>query len=204
MVRVGEAAWLLELGGSAQVLLANDRLRAHALPAVREIVPGASTLLVVLEPGTPLAPTILRDVERDARAAAPDAAPVVPGRVHRIPVVYDGDDLREMAERAGYTVAEVIERHAAGRYRVAFVGFQPGFAYLSGLPPELHLPRRPAPRARIPAGSVAIGGAWTGIYPFATPGGWNLLGHTDVVTFDPTAEPPALLQPGDAVRFEPR
>lgn len=204
MRRVGETAWLLELGGSAQVLTAEAALRESAHAALRELVPGAATLLVVLDPGASLDTALLHDIEQRARRAATDAAHGANGRVHRVPVVYDGEDLDDLARHAGLTVDDVIVRHAGTIYRVAFVGFQPGFAYLAGLPSELHAPRRPAPRPRVAAGSVAIGGEWTGIYPSATPGGWNLIGHTDVVAFDPTADPPALLQPGDAVRFEPR
>ena len=123
-------------------------------------------------------------------------------RLLRLPVVYDGEDLAELAQRAGLSAHELARRHAAGRYRVAFVGFAPGFAYLSGLPGELASPRRPSPRPRVPAGSVAIGGAWTGIYPSASPGGWNLLGRTSAVLFDAAADPPSLLAPGDRVEFE--
>ena len=123
-------------------------------------------------------------------------------RLLRLPVLYDGEDLAELAQRAGLPAQELARRHAAGRYRVAFVGFAPGFAYLSGLPGELASPRRTSPRPRVPAGSVAIGGAWTGIYPSASPGGWNLLGRTSAVLFDAAADPPSLLAPGDRVEFE--
>ncbi len=124
--------------------------------------------------------------------------------MHEVPVRYEGEDLADVARHTGLTPAEVVERHAAASYRVAFVGFQPGFAYLAGLPPELHVPRRASPRVRIPRGSVAIGGEWTGIYPLATPGGWNLIGSTDLELLAPDREEPALLQPGDEVRFVPR
>lgn len=204
MVRVGEAAWLLELAGSAQVLAANRALLARSDPAVRELVPGAVTLLVVLHEGAALDPAALAAIEDAARSVRAAAPADEPSRVHHIPVRYDGEDLRDVAERAGLATADFAARHAAAEYRVAFVGFQPGFAYLDGLPRELHAPRRASPRVRIPAGSVAIGGEWTGIYPFATPGGWNLVGSTDVVLFDAAAAPPALLQPGDVVRFVPR
>lgn len=204
MRRVGEAAWLLELGGSAQVLAALHALRVRGDPDVRELVPGAATLLVVLDAAPMLDASALRAIEDAARSTVAPPALDATGRLHRIPVRYDGADLADLASRAGLAVADVIARHAAAEYRVAFVGFQPGFAYLAGLPSELHAPRLVAPRPRVPAGSVAIGGEWTGVYPLATPGGWNLLGTTDVVLFDATADPPALLQPGDVVRFEPR
>ena len=121
-------------------------------------------------------------------------------RLLRLPVVYDGEDLADVAQRAGLPPSELARRHAAARYRVAFVGFAPGFAYLFGLPPELASPRRATPRPRVPAGSVAIGGAWTGVYPSASPGGWRLIGRTSAVLFDAAADPPSLLAPGDRVR----
>ncbi|MEQ9164229.1 MAG: carboxyltransferase domain-containing protein, partial [Ilumatobacter fluminis] len=116
----------------------------------------------------------------------------------------DGDDLAEVAERSGLSTADVIERHAGATFRVAFCGFSPGFAYLDGLPPELHLARRATPRTRVPAGSVAIAAGFSAVYPTASPGGWHLIGRTDVVLFDVRAEPPARLTPGTSVRFVPR
>lgn len=121
-----------------------------------------------------------------------------------IPVCYDlelGPDLPRVAAQAQCTEAEVVAWHSAGEYRVEAVGFSPGFPYLSGLPAQLHTPRLATPRAAVPAGSVGIGGAQTGIYPQATPGGWNLIGRTPVILFDPEARPPARLQVGDRVRF---
>ncbi|MEW6271056.1 MAG: 5-oxoprolinase subunit PxpB [Thermodesulfobacteriota bacterium] len=207
MIRVAEAAWLLELGSSAQVLAAHRTLLAARDPRLRELVPGASTLLVVLDDDAADdaddAGTLLARVEREAHAT-PAVAEEPVARTHRIPVRYDGEDLAEVARHAGLSVEEAVARHAAAEYRVAFVGFQAGFAYLAGLPRELHVPRRASPRPRVPLGSVAIGGEWTGIYPSPTPGGWNLVGTTDVPLFVPDAEPPALLQPGDRVRFVAR
>jgi KipI family sensor histidine kinase inhibitor len=124
-------------------------------------------------------------------------------REHRIPVRYDGPDLAEVADRTGLTVSEVIDRHSNRWYEVYLIGFVPGWAYLGDLDPALVLPRRSVPRTRVPAGSVGIAGAQTGVYPLATPGGWHLLGRTSIVLFDPNAEPPALLAPGDRVRFVP-
>ncbi len=127
--------------------------------------------------------------------------PLPAGRLHEIGVRYDGEDLEEVAERAGLAVEDVVARHAAPLYTVACLGFSRGFPYLEGLDPALHLPRRDSPRARVPAGSVAVAADMAGIYPRATPGGWHLLGTTDAVLFDESAEPPALLAPGDRVRF---
>jgi KipI family sensor histidine kinase inhibitor len=117
-------------------------------------------------------------------------------------VRYDGPDLAAVAERAGRPEAEVIARHTAGDYRVAFCGFAPGFAYLTGLDPSLHVPRLARPRTRVPAGSVGIAGEYTAAYPRPSPGGWHLLGRTDADLWDLARAEPALLTPGTRVRFE--
>jgi 5-oxoprolinase (ATP-hydrolysing) subunit B len=118
-----------------------------------------------------------------------------------IPVVYDGEDLADVAAEAGLSVAEVVGRHSAGAYVSAFCGFAPGFAYLAGSDPALHVSRRSSPRTRIPPGSVAIAGEYTAVYPSASPGGWRLLGRTDVPVWDVERDPPNLLPPGTRVRF---
>ncbi|GEL95795.1 5-oxoprolinase subunit B family protein [Cellulomonas composti] len=130
--------------------------------------------------------------------ARPDAAGVV-----ELPVVYDGIDLREVAELTGLAVGDVVRRHTAALYTVAFGGFMPGFAYLVGLDPSLRVPRRDTPRERVPAGSVAIADTFSAVYPRATPGGWRLLGRCATTLFDVDRDPPALLTPGTAVRFVP-
>jgi KipI family sensor histidine kinase inhibitor len=118
-----------------------------------------------------------------------------------IPVTYDGEDLGEVAALTGLSEAEVVARHQGASYRVAFCGFSPGFAYLTGLPRELHVPRRETPRTVVPAGSVAVAGDYASVYPRASPGGWRLLGRTDVPLWDLDRDPPALLRPGTRVRF---
>jgi KipI family sensor histidine kinase inhibitor len=126
------------------------------------------------------------------------------GRDIDIPVVYGGaggPDLDVIARHTGLSTAEVIRRHSEGEYVVYFIGFMPGFAYMGGLDPQLATPRQDEPRLSIPAGSVGIGGEQTGIYPLASPGGWQLLGRTALPLFDPTQNPPTLLRPGDRVRF---
>jgi 5-oxoprolinase (ATP-hydrolysing) subunit B len=123
------------------------------------------------------------------------------GRLVEIPVCYDGPDLSDVATHCGLSPDEVVRRHTAADYVVYFIGFQPGFAYLGGLDETLHTPRRAEPRVAVPAGSVGIGGAQTGIYPLVTPGGWQLIGRTTLPLFEPKAEPPTLLAPGDRVRF---
>jgi KipI family sensor histidine kinase inhibitor len=140
---------------------------------------------------------------RDLAVAVVEEVAVPAGRLVEIGVRYDGEDLAEVAERLGLEVAEVVARHAAPTYTVACLGFSRGFPYLDGLDPVLRLPRRDTPRARVPAGSVAIAAEQAGIYPQSSPGGWHLLGRTDVPLFDPDSEPPALLAPGDHVRFVP-
>jgi KipI family sensor histidine kinase inhibitor len=117
---------------------------------------------------------------------------------------YDGEDLAEVAQRTGRAVDEVLRLHAGAEYTVRMLGFLPGFPYLDGLPEALRLPRLGTPRLAVPAGSVAIAEGQCGIYPVQSPGGWRILGRTDLVLFDPRRDPPALLAPGDRVRFLPR
>lgn len=202
MVPVGESSWLLELGSNERVLAAYAALVEGVEPSVADLVPGATTLLVVLDEACP--DDTAERIATTAFAAAARANAASARRVHEVPVRYDGEDLAAVARHTGLAPDEVVERHAAVSYRVAFVGFQPGFAYLAGLPPELHVPRRASPRVRVPRGSVAIGGEWTGVYPLATPGGWNLIGSTELELLAPDGAEPALLQPGDVVRFVPR
>ncbi len=131
----------------------------------------------------------------------------LPPRLVEIPVRYggaDGPDLAELAARAGVSEAEAAALHSGAEYRVAFLGFQPGFAYLFGTPAVLAAPRLATPRARVPAGSLAVGGPYSAIYPGAAPGGWRIIGRTEQVLFDPLRDPPALLAPGDRVRFVPQ
>ncbi|TKC78207.1 5-oxoprolinase subunit PxpB [Trinickia terrae] len=174
---------------------------ARHWPHVLEVVPGMNNLTLVFDPlatgSEALAAELAAAMERE-----PDASAA--GREVEVPVQYGGEfgpDLLAVAEHTGLTPDEVVERHAAGDYTVFFLGFQPGFAYMGGLAEALHTPRRAAPRLEVPAGSVGIGGAQTGIYPAAAPGGWQLIGRTALTLFDPARTPPTLLQPGDRVRF---
>ncbi|GAA3308229.1 hypothetical protein GCM10020295_69690 [Streptomyces cinereospinus] len=120
-----------------------------------------------------------------------------------LPVRYDGPDLADVAALWGVSEPEVARIHAGTEFRVAFCGFAPGFGYLTGLPPHCHVPRRATPRTAVPAGSVALAGPYTGVYPHASPGGWQLIGSTDAVLWDPARVPAALLSPGTRVRFVP-
>jgi 5-oxoprolinase (ATP-hydrolysing) subunit B len=174
---------------------------ARNWPHVREVVPGMNNLTLVFDPLAADAAALAGKLK-----AAWDAAgsASVAGRDVEIPVQYGGEygpDLEAVAKHTGLSASEVVRRHAEGQYVVFFLGFQPGFAYMGGLEQSLHAPRRPSPRLEVPAGSVGIGGAQTGIYPAASPGGWQLIGRTALSLFDPAATPPTLLQPGDRVRF---
>ncbi len=173
-------------------------------------VPAVSTVLVPFDPlaiEAAEAIALVRDAATAALASFTIEGPAAaPERVVEIPVRYggaDGPDLQEIADARGLRPSEVIALHAGTRYRVLFLGFAPGFAYLGGLPRELVSPRRASPRERVPAGSVAIAGEQTGVYPLAMPGGWNLIGRTERHLFDASAADPALLHPGDTVRFVP-
>lgn len=134
----------------------------------------------------------------------PDPAAVCPATLIEIPVAYDGPDLAAVAELTGLTQHEVIQAHCGTPWRVAFTGFAPGFGYLTGGDPRLQVPRRPDPRPRVPAGSVGLAGEFTGVYPRPSPGGWQLIGSTELVLFDVDRDPPALLVPGTVVRFVDR
>lgn len=202
MIRAfGEGALLVEVASAAHGQALAASLRADPPPGVLESVPGLASVLVEIDPlsvaAEALEPVIV------ARMADLDLSPTR-GRVHTIPVAYDGADLDEVAAATGLTTSEVVARHAAVELSVLFCGFAPGFAYLGNLPQELRIERLATPRTTTPAGSVAIAGSLTGIYPADLPGGWRVIGRTDVTLFDPRREPPVLLMPGDRVRFEPR
>jgi len=172
-------------------------LRDLAFEGITDVVPAAETVLVVCS-GTA---TLSAVRERLGSVRAVDPSDRAPGLPVVIPVRYDGEDLDVVAETVDMTVAELIAHHCAPEYVVAFCGFTPGFGYLRGLDPVLHLPRRATPRTRVPAGSVAIAAEYSAVYPRPSPGGWHLLGVTDRVMFDPHRSPPALFQPGTRVRF---
>lgn len=175
---------------------------ACAWPGVRERVPGLNNFTVQFDPSVVSAKT-LRERLLDLCVRAHEAIET-PSRTHELAVSYggaDGPDLADLGERLGCAPREIVERHLAREYRVYFLGFAPGFAYLGDLDPALHVPRRAQPRTRVPAGSVAIAGSQTAVYPATLPGGWHLIGRTQSRLFDPNGEPPVLLRPGDRVRF---
>jgi len=187
----------------ARVLALSAAIAAANLPGVQEIVPAYATVAVFFDPLTADAETlrarlaVLASGASDGPSDRPSDRPTIV-----IPTRYDGPDLDEVAERTGLTRDQVVQCHCAGVYRVYLLGFAPGFAYLGTLDPALVLPRRREPRLRVAAGSVAIAGAQTAVYPLGTPGGWHLLGRTELRMFDPRRQPPVLLCPGDRVRFE--
>jgi KipI family sensor histidine kinase inhibitor len=202
VVPVGERSVLVRCASLDEVHALRRRVLVARLPGVVDVVPGWASLLVVAAAADErLAPRV---AELAAAAGVDDEAFHRPGPLVELPVTYDGADLAEVAHELGCSVPEVVDRHAAPTYTVAFLGFLAGFPYLAGLDPALHVPRLAVPRTLVPAGSVAVAGAQAGVYPSAAPGGWRLLGRTDEVLFDPRADPPARLLPGDRVRFVPR
>lgn len=195
----GEAALLLEIGDAIRAQALAASLRREPLQGVTGVVAGRESVLVEFE--VDQADAVEAAVQ--ARIAGIRAGPVVGGRLRRIPVVYGGPDLEEVAALRGLTVAQVVELHASTELRVLFGGFAPGFAYLGELPASLTVPRLAAPRTRTPAGSVGLADGMSGIYPAELPGGWRVIGWTPVALFDAARTPPAYLEPGDRVRFVP-
>lgn len=204
---LGDSAVTITFGTerSAELLkriqAAAHSLDAAKLPDVEDVVPAYLTLTVFYDAlhtsYAEIAKKVLEACDRPTRSAG--EAPT--SREHLIPVHYDGMDLDTVAAATGLSAGQVVERHAGRAYTVDLLGFVPGFAYLSELDASLQLPRRAEPRARVPAGSVAIAAAQTAVYPLDTPGGWHIIGRTETVMFDPARDPPALLRAGDTVRF---
>ncbi|EIP3001255.1 5-oxoprolinase subunit PxpB [Salmonella enterica] len=205
---LGETAVVLEL--EPPITLASQKRiwrltqRLVDMPNVVEAIPGMNNITVILREPQTLALDAIERLQRwweESEALEPDSRSV------EIPVIYGGaggPDLAAVARHSGLSEKQVVELHASVEYVVWFLGFQPGFPYLGNLPESLHMPRRAEPRLQVPAGSVGIGGAQTGIYPLSTPGGWQLIGLTPLKLFDPMREPPVLLRPGDSVRFVPQ
>ncbi len=192
----GDRALLVEVPDPAAVAAVRAALEAGPLPGQRDLVPAARTVLVVLDrQPSDLDLAALRRLSPAAPAPDRGTAAV------ELPVVFDGEDLADVAGLTGRSVADVVAALTSPELTVAFCGFAPGFGYLTGLPDDLHVPRRPTPRTRVPAGSVALAGPYAGVYPQASPGGWQLVGRTDAVLFDVDRDPPALLSPGTVVRF---
>ena len=205
---LGETAVVLELEPPV-TLTRQKRIwrltqRLAEQPEVVEAIPGMNNITVILRNPQELALDAIERLQRwweESDALEPES------RYIEIPVIYGGEqgpDLNEVAQHSGLTPKQVVELHSSVDYVVWFLGFQPGFPYLGGLPEQLAMPRRAEPRLLVPAGSVGIGGAQTGIYPLATPGGWQLIGLTSQPLFDPQKDDPVLLRPGDTLRFVPQ
>src|SRR5438067_8145147 len=201
---LGDTALLADLGSRLDTAL---NTRAIALAAalkkrrdVRQAVAGAASVTVQFDPDQVTHVALAAAIRRLASKRPPMEEP---GRMHRIPVVYDGPDLQAVASALGLSQQKVVEIHSRPIYRAFLIGFVPGWAYLGPLPDELVLPRRPDPRRQVPAGSVAIAGHQTGIYPLNSPGGWHLIGRTSVRLFLPDSDPPSLFRAGDRVKFFP-
>ncbi|MDF2705071.1 MAG: Allophanate hydrolase subunit 1 [Nonomuraea muscovyensis] len=194
--RCGDTALLVELGRLEEVVALYEALTAEPVPGVTDVLPAARTLLIRCD-----SPAGLGAAESAVHAARPAAGrPARAGEVE-IPVVYDGADLAGVAALTGLSEREVVAAHTGTPWTVAFCGFAPGFGYLSGGDPRLVVPRRPEPRVRVPAGSVALAAEFSAVYPRESPGGWRLIGRTALAVWDLAADPPALLRPGIRVRF---
>ena len=194
----GDTALLVEPDDPALVVPLGEAVAAE--PGVIEVVPAARTLLVRAEAAGIAAlrarlPHLAAGLDTSSAAEADEVV---------LSVEYDGADLDDVAAELGIAAAELVRRHVAGSYQVAFCGFVPGFAYLRGLDATLHVPRLAEPRTRVPAGAVGIAGEFTGVYPRESPGGWRLVGRTDAPLWDLGRVPPALLVPGTRVRFVER
>jgi KipI family sensor histidine kinase inhibitor len=206
----GEHAVLVELEGLDEVLLLDEAVRAamdsddRAFADIVDVVPAARTLLLVVRDGTDVTPVraaLPRLAVQSGSSARSGAGRRHPCGSTEIAVHYDGPDLEQVCELTGLSRAEVVAAHTGTSWRVAFAGFAPGFAYLTGGDERLHVSRRPEPRTSVPSGSVALAGGYSAVYPRSSPGGWQLIGHTDVAVWDVDREPPALLLPGGVVRF---
>lgn len=215
---LGEGAVVVDWGSiispeiNSRVTVAADRLMADPFPGFKEVVPAYSSLGIFFDPlvvqahfpgkatGDAVAEMIRPMLAEDHSTALAS----VESRLHRIPVVYDGPDLADVASLHQLTVSEVVDIHSAMEYRVYMMGFLPGFAYLGTVDTRIATPRKSSPRKKVPAGSVGIAGDQTGIYPLESPGGWQLIGRTDTQLFLPVADPPCLLRPGDRVQFFPQ
>jgi len=194
----GDRALLVELADGDEALDLAEALRDDPPACLGDLVPAARTVLLVAASGAGV-PDLRRcldgidlSVPRHRAAAA---------EVVEIPVVYDGDDLDDVAAHTGLSTREVVAAHTGQTWRVAFGGFAPGFGYLVGEDDRLHVPRREESRTRVPAGAVALAGEYAGVYPRESPGGWQLIGRTEVAVFDLDRDPAALLRPGVRVRF---
>lgn len=215
--RYGEQALLVELDvadssadiAAAEVAAWAAAIRTADLPDVLDVVPAAQSVVVHLGSAGPLLDVwrtiadlqLSSDSNEQDRPVDPAVEAAAAADPFEIPVTYDGPDLRDVAELSGLSLGDVVRVHTESQWRVAFAGFAPGFAYLVGGDPRLAVPRRTSPRTRVPEGSVALAAGYTAVYPHASPGGWQLIGRTELIMWDATVDPPAQLVPGRRVRF---
>jgi KipI family sensor histidine kinase inhibitor len=197
----GDHALLLEFGGTEEVLAWLAALRDADLPGVLDLVPASRTVLLKLADPRHQGPARqrLQTLRIDRSTLTPPTADGEPDIV--IEVVYDGADLEEVARLTELSADDVVAAHTGTPWRVGFGGFAPGFAYLVGGDERLQVPRRSEPRTKVPAGAVGLAGEFSGVYPRESPGGWQLIGHTDAVLWDTDRDDPALLSPGMTVQF---
>jgi len=204
---LGESAITIQLGTTRsadllrQVHAAAEQIRDERVESVEDVIPAYLALTVFYDPAkrsyADISQQLLGILAKKRQSGASGKS-----RHHVIPVTYNGIDLESVASAARLSVDKVVQLHSAKTYTVDLLGFVPGWAYMSELDARLQIPRRQQPRPRVAAGSVAIAATQTGVYPLDTPGGWHILGHTDVVMFDAKRDQPALLRPGDTVKFE--
>lgn len=193
----GTTALLVELDDLDQVLGLYAALEHDLPPGVVDVVPAARTLLVVTDPKV----ASLSSVANAVQAATPREDRLGSSELVEVPVSYDGEDLEEAARLLDCDAGELVRRHTAEEWTVAFCGFMPGFGYLVSKRWQVQVPRRSSPRKKVPSGSVALAGEFSGVYPRESPGGWQLIGRSSLAMFDPSRDPAALLRPGTRVHF---
>lgn len=193
----GSSSLLVELDDLDAVIALYAALSADRLYGVIDLVPAAQTLLVVTDPSA----TSLGAIAAAVRTTKPRYDEQQKGELVEIPVTYDGEDLDELGSLLDCDADEIVRRHREHEWRVAFCGFAPGFGYLTSSAWSWNVPRRSSPRTKVPTGSIALAGEFSGVYPRESPGGWQLIGRTDLAVFDLSREPAALLRPGNRVRF---
>lgn len=198
VLRCADSGLLIELDDLTAVHALHAGLAENTPDGVLGMVPAERTLLLQLDPAV-ADPARIEHAVRSAPLVRTDPAAQ---ELLRVPVVYDGDDLADVARMTGMSNREVVAEHTGTDWTVSFGGFAPGFGYLSGGSPQLEVARRSEPRTRVPAGSVALAGKYSGIYPRESPGGWQLIGRTELEVWRSDRAPPALLRPGVRVRFE--
>ena len=203
IVAFGEGALLVEL---EQRIDPHIAARAQAIADAWDrlghgpSIPAYAAVLLRFDP-VALGPDAAERAAAEIMATTGAPPDLSTGRVIEVPTRYDGADLDEVARLSGLTPREVVEAHTSREHLAYFLGYMPGYAYCAGVDPRIVAPRHASPRTRVPAGSVAVVDGQTAIYPFASPGGWRLIGRTDLVLFDPAREEPALIRPGDRLRF---